>query len=268
MALQSSGAISLANIQSEFGGSNPISLSEYYRNGAYTTSNNTNVPTSGAISIDNFYGAIRAVYVTYEIIGAGGGGGGGLTTNTNFAYAGTAGGDSTITYTAAGGASTVITSNGGAGGAAAAQTGWGQGENSYYGSGGAGGANSDSNNQTAGYSPSATSYGAGGGGGGTNTFSDRDGGVGGWAGGTDGSSYTVTAWNSSATLTRYVGMPSTGTVLVVPGQTISITIGAGGIGGSGDQNGAKGANGYCKITFNGVDTEYTSPGTYTYTVPS
>jgi len=268
MALQSSGAISLANIQSEFGGSNPISLSEYYLNGAYTTSNNTSVPTSGAISIDNFYGAIRAVYVTYEIIGAGGGGGGGLTTNTNFASAGSAGGDSTITYTAAGGSSTVITSNGGAGGAAAAQTGWGQGENSYYGSGGAGGANSDSNNQTSGSSPSSSAYGAGGGGGGTNTFSDRDGGVGGKAGGTDGSSYTVTAWNSSSTLTRYVGMPSTGTALVVPGQTISITIGTGGAGGLGDQNGAKGANGYCKITFNGVDTEYTSPGTYTYTVPS
>lgn len=33
MALQSSGAISLANLQSEYGGSNPISMSEYYRNG-------------------------------------------------------------------------------------------------------------------------------------------------------------------------------------------------------------------------------------------
>lgn len=33
MALQSSGTISLANLQSEYGGSNPISMSEYYRNG-------------------------------------------------------------------------------------------------------------------------------------------------------------------------------------------------------------------------------------------
>ena len=268
MALQSSGAISLNDIQTEFGGSNPISLSEYYLNGAYTTSNNTSVPTSGAISIDNFYGAIRAVYVIYEIIGAGGGGGGGLTINSNTASGGSAGGNSSLTYTPAGGSSTTITSDGGAGGAAAAQTGWGKGEDSYYGSGGAGGANSDSNNQTSGSSPSATSYGAGGGGGGSNSFSDRDGGVGGWAGGTDGSSYTVTAWNTSTTLTRYVGMPSTGAVLVVPGQTISITIGTGGAGGFGDQLGAKGADGYCKITFNGVDTEYTSPGTYTYTVPS
>lgn len=59
MALQSSGPISLANIQSEFGGSNPISLSEYYRNGSYTTSNNTNVPTGGTISMGNFYGAVK-----------------------------------------------------------------------------------------------------------------------------------------------------------------------------------------------------------------
>lgn len=59
MALQSSGAISISNIAGEFGGSTPHSMSEYYRNGAYTTENNTNVPTSGAISISQFYGAQR-----------------------------------------------------------------------------------------------------------------------------------------------------------------------------------------------------------------
>ena len=32
--MQSSGAISLSNIQSEFGGSNPISISEYIRGGS------------------------------------------------------------------------------------------------------------------------------------------------------------------------------------------------------------------------------------------
>ena len=35
MALQSSGAISLGDIQTEYGGSNPISISEYYKNGSY-----------------------------------------------------------------------------------------------------------------------------------------------------------------------------------------------------------------------------------------
>ena len=35
MALQSSGTITLAQIQTEFGGSNPIGLSEYYKGGSY-----------------------------------------------------------------------------------------------------------------------------------------------------------------------------------------------------------------------------------------
>ena len=49
MALQTSGAISLANIQTEFGGSNPIAISEYYGAAA-------GVPTSGTIAISHFYG--------------------------------------------------------------------------------------------------------------------------------------------------------------------------------------------------------------------
>ncbi len=56
MALQSSGAISLANIQTEFGGSNPISLSEYYRGGGLVPSTVTAVPASGTIDIADFYG--------------------------------------------------------------------------------------------------------------------------------------------------------------------------------------------------------------------
>lgn len=59
MALQSSGLITLNNIQTEFGGSNPIALSEYYRGGAYVTTNNPNVPTSGIIRVSNFYGAVK-----------------------------------------------------------------------------------------------------------------------------------------------------------------------------------------------------------------
>lgn len=60
MALPPSGPLSLADIQTEFGGSNPISLSEYYAGGAYvpagTSGTNGPVPTSGTISISNFYG--------------------------------------------------------------------------------------------------------------------------------------------------------------------------------------------------------------------
>ena len=59
MALPSSGPLSLSQIQTEFGGSNPISMSEYYRGGAYVTTNNTNVPTSGTIKISDFYNAAR-----------------------------------------------------------------------------------------------------------------------------------------------------------------------------------------------------------------
>jgi hypothetical protein len=59
MALPASGAISLGNIQTEFGGSNPIGINEYYRNGAYVTPNNTSVPTSGTITLSNFYGGVK-----------------------------------------------------------------------------------------------------------------------------------------------------------------------------------------------------------------
>lgn len=69
MTLPTSGPLSLADIQGEFGGSNPISLSEYYAGGAYvpagTTGTNGPVPSSGAISISNFYGT-SAVVVTFD----------------------------------------------------------------------------------------------------------------------------------------------------------------------------------------------------------
>lgn len=60
MPIQSSGAVKFSEIQSEFGGVNPISASEYYRSGLYVTSNNTGVPTSGAISISQFYGTSKS----------------------------------------------------------------------------------------------------------------------------------------------------------------------------------------------------------------
>ena len=50
MALPTSGTLTLLDIQNEFGGSNPIGLNEYYGAAA-------GIPTSGAISIDDFYGA-------------------------------------------------------------------------------------------------------------------------------------------------------------------------------------------------------------------
>lgn len=65
MTLPTSGPLTLANIQTEFGGSNPISLSEYYAGGAYvpagTSGTNGAVPSSGTISISNFYGTSAVV---------------------------------------------------------------------------------------------------------------------------------------------------------------------------------------------------------------
>jgi hypothetical protein len=58
--------ISLEDLQNEFGGSNPIELGEYYRNGGRVPSNNTNVPTSGTIGLSNFFCAVNQIvrYVT------------------------------------------------------------------------------------------------------------------------------------------------------------------------------------------------------------
>lgn len=68
MALPSSGPLTLANIQTEFGGSNPIGLNEYYAGGAYVTAGTSGtygaVPSSGAISIRNFYGTSSATVLT------------------------------------------------------------------------------------------------------------------------------------------------------------------------------------------------------------
>lgn len=60
MAIPASGPISLSMIQAEFGGTDPISLSEYYRGGAYVGSHNTGIPTSGPIKLSDFYGSYAA----------------------------------------------------------------------------------------------------------------------------------------------------------------------------------------------------------------
>jgi len=66
MAIPLTGPISLADIQAEFGGSVPVSLSNYYKGGAYvlTTDYAPNVPTSGTISLSDFYGARRTTLTT------------------------------------------------------------------------------------------------------------------------------------------------------------------------------------------------------------
>jgi hypothetical protein len=110
MALPSSGPISLSMIQTEFGGSNPIALSEYYKNGPYVTATDyaPNVPTSGPIALSNFYGAQNNSLQTIEFTTVG---------TTTYTIPSTLQGD--ITY--------LIVGGGGGGSAAGADEGGGAG---------------------------------------------------------------------------------------------------------------------------------------------
>ncbi len=77
--------ITFSGIQTEYGGSNPIDLSEYYKGGSfvptappngtttldgvtYVVSNSTvSIPTSGAISIDNFKNTAKVTTITVTV---------------------------------------------------------------------------------------------------------------------------------------------------------------------------------------------------------
>jgi len=248
MALQSSGLITLAQVQTEFGGANPISMSEYYRNGAYTTVNNGNVPTSGTISLGNFYGAVKARYIVYELIGAGGAGGYGLADN-----AGSGRGASGTASSITGSAITNVSAAGGLGGwnalYGANQYTFRTGASTKFGSGGAGGVTVSSDSEmwqaVGGHAPAA-SYGAGGGGAGGDLKQpgfDSEGNSGG-----GGAAGTLRSSNFG---------------YLVPGTTLSVTIGTKGSGAGGDARGGNGANGFARIRADGGDwTNFTSSGTY------
>lgn len=69
-------SISLSQIQSEFGGSNPISLSEYVRGGTYVPSGiatgtyGTAIPTTNSnLSMKNYYGT-QSVFTTTMTVGS------------------------------------------------------------------------------------------------------------------------------------------------------------------------------------------------------
>lgn len=138
MTISKASGLSFTEIKSEFGGDGDPSLSEYYRNGSYVTSNNSSVPTSGggrSISFSQFHGAIKALLVEYQIIGGGGGGGYG---KDNYLGSGSAssGGSSSVS----GPGFTTVTSTGGSGGDNApsySQLGGQAGASSHYGAGGA-----------------------------------------------------------------------------------------------------------------------------------
>jgi hypothetical protein len=183
MPVPTSGAISLANLQTELegvtAGANGASLSEFYAGGSYVTAGSvafpggvrTAIPTSGEISLDDFYGAkwfgadqgyAYATPGTYTvtianrtgfinnyrysgIIQAGGGGGGG-------AHGSTAPNTDVINSGGGGGGGQRINFNGTATGSTLTFT-------IVVGAGGGGGGNSTAANP---YTPGGTPGGAGG----------------------------------------------------------------------------------------------------------
>jgi hypothetical protein len=135
--------ITLDQIQTEFGGANPIGLNEYYLNGGLVNKNVAGIPGSGAISISSFRGK-SAIIASYLLVtssgthtlpaksgtrifmigvagGGGGGGGNGRTSYTGSFYGGGGGGSGGIGYgyfdtASAGPVVTVTIGGGGAGG--------------------------------------------------------------------------------------------------------------------------------------------------------
>ena len=72
MAIPSAGsALSLSDIQTEFGGSNPIALSEYYAGGdnvpSGTSGDAGSIPSSGTIAVSQFYGSSNRVAIALTI---------------------------------------------------------------------------------------------------------------------------------------------------------------------------------------------------------
>ncbi|PCJ68190.1 MAG: hypothetical protein COA62_15615 [Rhodobiaceae bacterium] len=69
MALQSSGPISIGDIQAEFGGTNPASFSEYYRGGPYVPNSlvNAAIPTSGLIGLGDFHGSANEISQSFTL---------------------------------------------------------------------------------------------------------------------------------------------------------------------------------------------------------
>ena len=72
MTLPASGPLSLNDIQGEFGGTNPIGMNEYYAGGGLVPAGTTGtfgaVPSSGALSVQNFYGTSNYIPVYIEEI--------------------------------------------------------------------------------------------------------------------------------------------------------------------------------------------------------
>lgn len=238
MGIPASGQVTLADLQVEYGGTDPISINEYYRGGAYVPdgAGTATIPTSGAITLDNFRGTSKTAVVTYNIIGGGGAGGFGVedkgeSNRGTYGPSGTAStisGDGVQTITAAGG-------TGGENCGGGRGTSGTAGQSSSFGTGGTGGPKNNAGGN-------ASGYGAGGGGGGGDSGSTFDsGGCSGFGG--------------------YAGTNLTGTISVVYGTTLTIDLGVGGTAPSSGYKGGNGSPGRCQISWDGNSQTFTTDGT-------
>lgn len=241
MPIPSTGSISLQTIATEFGGTAPHSLNEYYRGGSNVPgvgAGTVGIPTSGQINFDQFRGTSKTATVTYELIGGGGAGGHGINDKgeelrNTF---GDAGGTSSISASGI----TTITAAGGAGGENCGRdrgTVGQAGAASHYGAGGAGGALNSS-----GSAPDSDHYGAGGGGGGGDVGSTYD------SGGCSGEGGKA-------------GTRKTGTFSVVYGTVVTVKAGSAGETNTPGYDGGAGAKGYIKLSWDGKSSATTSANT-------
>ena len=227
MAITSNAEVTLSALRLEFKGSTSgsVSMSQLNRGGGHVPlggARNATIPTTDSnLSFSKYRNTSKTVVVSYELIGAGGAGGYGVGNGgTRGTYA-PSGGSTTLVSTAG-----TITSTGGAGGenmGGAKGTHGTDGASSVYGLGGTGGGE----NQHGG---SPTGYGAaGGGGGGDDGETYDEGGRSGFGGG-------------AATRKR-------GSVTVNYSTSISLSVGAGGIGPTTGYDGGDGAGGYAEISW-------------------
>jgi hypothetical protein len=217
------------------------SINDYYRGGGRVPdfSVNNNVPTSGTISIGDFYGAVNGIEVKITIVGAGGAGGGGryepnsaaISNNGGAGGGSSYGGDQSIP---------VVNVSGGAGGNSAGSSNYfgNAGGNTNFGSGGG-----TANEQTNG--ANATGFGCGGAGGGGDADSGKNDSEG--KGGNGGSAGQINVFDGGAGI----------------GETVTYTIGsASGTRGQANTLGGYGKGGVIQFEYNGLTLIYSTTGTH------
>ena len=244
MAITSNAAVTMSALRAEYkGGSAAVSMSQLNRGGGYVPAGgarNASIPTSDSnLSFSKYRNTSKTVVVSYQLIGAGGAGGYGV------GDGGTRG-----TYAPSGGSTTLVSTAG-----------------TITGAGGAGGENKGGNKGTHGTAGASSAYGAGGSGGGENQHGgdagySAYGAGGGGGGGDDGDTYDV---GGRSGFGGGAGTRRTGSVTVNYSTSISLSVGAKGIGPTTGYDGGNGAGGYAKITWDSKSNARTS-GSASYTI--